>query len=254
MARFTSFDDLSDFFSRINLSDVRCVVIHSDLLALGTYLPRKNNILEDLVTLLEDQIIFIPAFTIKSFTSNNIFDMNESQPETGALSRLAHRSNWIRTTNPMHSYFASKFDPLFEDYFRYPTCHYNTSSFGKESILDKLSVLASVLQLGCFHNTFVHQAEAIVSVPYRFNKDFFGTARFESSNYQVSNTMYVRNVDYSGIEESDRVSKFFDFAQTDLCLEYQTPKTLCRFFKATDYLSYTIDRIQRNPFYLTSLT
>ena len=143
MTSFTSFEDLTKLVSKINLSEVRCVIIHSDLLAFGPYLPFKENILEDLVTLLEDQIIFIPSFTIKSFIRNGIYDICDSQPETGALPRLAHRSNWIRTTNPMHSYFASRHDPLFDDFFKYPTDNYKTYSFGHESILQTLKYIAN---------------------------------------------------------------------------------------------------------------
>lgn len=229
----------------------KLVIIHSDLSKLGLYKPKNQNILEDIKEILSQKIIAVPAYTINSFTKTKVYRPESDRSEVGALGELAKRMGWSRTNNPMHSFYLDD-DTAYKDHTRFKD-KIKTSSFGTKSFLAKVEQDAVILQIGCFHNTFVHRAENIFKVDYRYTKVFKGKWISLCDQGEVENEMIVRDLSIKGINEIDRKNAAVEFFNSKYSSEVKINDCTIRAFDADNYLKFTIKNLERNKYYLTSI-
>ena len=162
----------------VGAADCDVLYIHTGM-ALG--LPAKGLRRTELLALLLEVLeglhvgtLVFPTFTF-SFCNNEVFDVQHSKTPMGALNEYARRSGkGIRSRDPLLSVYVLG-DPLnlADDLSIY--------SIGRDSSYDRLhhsGRKVKFLFLGadmreCF--TYTHYAEAIIGVPYRYNRVFTGT-------------------------------------------------------------------------------
>ena len=150
------------------------------------------NLLQEKVT--EEGTLLIPAFNW-DFCKGKAFDIRKSPSQTGALGNAAlARTDFQRTAHPIYSFlvWGRLRDELLS--VRAP------NAFGKGSIfdlLDEYRAKALVIGLGATDGlTFIHHAEQMTGVPYRYEKTF--TAPYtdaEGVTAEKSCTMYVRDLE-----------------------------------------------------------
>mgnify|MGYP001243446498 CR=1 FL=1 len=248
----TNFNQLSKIFrSLLSKSSKDFLVIHSDLTKIGLYYPKNKNILEDIAEIFPKKTICIPAFTTNSFTSKKIYKPEFDRSEVGSLGEIARKSGWQRTNNPMHSYFINKpFDKITHTEYK---AEIKTSSFGNSSFLADIEKNAQVLQIGCFQNSYVHRAENIFKVDYRFSKKFNGSWNYKSEKGLIENETIVRYLNIKGIEELDRNKSRYQFWDSEFCQSMFLNKCLLRTFTAQNFLNFTLDKLDKNKYYLTAI-
>ncbi|MCR5688374.1 MAG: AAC(3) family N-acetyltransferase [Lachnospiraceae bacterium] len=147
--------------------------------------------------------VVLPTFSA-SFFHNEIYDPAVSSTDCGLLSEYAlKQSDTIRSYDPNFSVTA--WGRLAEEYTKCPA----HESFGKGSFWDRF--LESGGKLVCMNydcgSTFVHFAERMCSVPYRYNKAFNGTIRLPDGtllrDYAV-HYVFEGEKDYPTFDRLDR--------------------------------------------------
>ena len=249
----TSFEQLSSSINNcLYKSDNKFILIHSDITTLGKYMPKNETIIDDINEIISDKTILIPAYTIQNFTKNYLYNPLKDRSEVGVLGELARRNNWERTNNPMHSMFVNnnlsikyhlEFKPKLE-----------TSSFGENSLLAFLQNNITIIQIGCFHNTYVHRAEEIFGVDYRFKKEFKGEWQLKNNKGYICNEMLVRKRNLIGIEEKDRLHAAELFFSTDSVHVENINNCKIKSFTANNYLDFTLNQLKKDRNFLTAIT
>jgi FkbH-like protein len=135
-----------------------------------------------------------PTFTF-SFCDGAPYDVKETPSETGVVGDwIRALPEAIRTPHPIYSY--AVIGPLAEKIAR---CE-NTTTFGPDSALALFEKLNTrVIMLGCdwSYCTQFHHYEEEAKVPYRYFKDFKGSANYGRGPRKTSATMLVRSLDIS---------------------------------------------------------
>ena len=160
----------------LGCADCDVLYIHSEL---NFGLPNKrlsrkeilNNIIDVIQSLHVDTIIF-PVFTF-SFCNKEVFDVQNSASSMGALNEYVRKHVLgYRTKDPILSnYIIGKYVDVEPD---------NIYTLGLDSGFDKLTKMnkkVKFLFLGADPNkcfTYTHYVEAMIGVPYRYNREFRG--------------------------------------------------------------------------------
>ncbi len=133
-----------------------------------------------------------PTFTF-SFCGGAPYDAARTASETGLFGDwIRDLPEAIRTSHPIYSYAVT--GPLAEEIAR---CE-NTTTFGPDSALALFEKLnARLIMLGCDWSfcTQFHRYEEEAKVPYRYFKDFKGSADYGRGPRETSATMLVRTMD-----------------------------------------------------------
>ncbi len=150
--------------------------IHTDM-TFGLPAMKRGELLAALLDCLESlgvRTLVFPAFTF-SFCNNEPFDARNSRTPMGALNEYARRTGrGVRSADPLLSIYALG-DPL--DL----TENLGPSSIGENSSYDRLHKCGREVRFlffgadmrECF--TYTHYMEAIIGVPYRYDREFTGT-------------------------------------------------------------------------------
>jgi len=153
--------------------------------------------------------ILIPTFSFV-FSSHQYYDILHTKGTTGALGNLAlEREDFIRTEHPMHS-----FEIWGKDAEELASMH-NKHSFGMDSpfgyCLGK-HVKQVILGTDYVHAvTFIHYAEAICNVPYRFPKSFTGTYVNRNGAEELRTYDYAaRKLEMEPVEQFNRMGKILE--------------------------------------------
>lgn len=137
----------------------------------------------------EEGTILIPTFSF-DFSSKGFYDVKKTKGIVGVLGNAAlKRDDFVRTTHPMHSFAVwGKDSEMLANMG-------NKHSFGMDSPFGYClgnHVKQIILGTDYVHAlTFVHYAEAVCNVPYRFAKSFTGTY------VDVNGEESVRTYDYA---------------------------------------------------------
>lgn len=139
-----------------------------------------------------------PTFTY-SFCRGEAYDVDESPSTVGALGEhLRRRPGARRTLDPIFSSAVDgPVDPGFEDAL---FGHGDVDCFGPRSIFAQLAARDGQLlfyDVGFGFCTFVHHAEQVLGVGYRFLKRFPGTVRAGGSERHAHADFLVRPLDGS---------------------------------------------------------
>lgn len=124
-------------------------------------------------TIGESGTLMLPTFSFE-FSNNQYYDINKTKGTTGALGNIAlQREDFRRTQHPMHSFAVWGKDQ------KKLISMKNKHSFGFDSPFGYCvsnHVKQIILGTDYVHAmTFIHYAEVVCNVPYRFTKNFTGT-------------------------------------------------------------------------------
>ena len=160
----------------IGAADCDVLYIHTDM-TFGLPALKRGHLLEEMVGVLDSLkvgTLVFPTFTF-SFCNNEPFDVQKSHTAMGAINEYVRKSGrGTRSADPLLSVYVlgdklNLVDNLSEysigagsNYDRLHTC-------GKEV---KFLFLGADMR-DCF--TYTHYMEAVVGVPYRYNREFTGT-------------------------------------------------------------------------------
>ena len=172
--------DFKDALDQVIKDEDEVIVLYSGIYSfihnLKFNLTSYNKLPKKILQLIEkkvgkERILFLPSFTGKFYSKNGFFDLKKSiDDNNGVLPKIALKSNYYRTPQPIHSYLV----------------YGNTSSvkklklissWGKKSLLEFFSKKnARICNLGLPWNkgcAYLHRFEEIYNVPWRYNKKFY---------------------------------------------------------------------------------
>ncbi len=190
----TSKKDLYDCLSQFEIPKNHIYIIHSSVLKFGIFEGGAKGILEVLYEVLGNSAtILMPTFTF-NYATTKTWDYHASKSEAGALTEFFRKQNTTkRTLHPFHSLAVS--GPQKELFLK----NKNLSSFGPGSpfeVLYEHSAINIALGIGLVGGaTFLHHAEEVANVPYRYHKDFPGVIIDENGkNIEKVFKMFVRKI------------------------------------------------------------
>ena len=177
------------------------VYVISDMLSLAKECRNRgerikpDDVIDELKRLVgEEGNLLFPTFNW-DFCKGVMFDYNSTPSKTGSLSKAAlNREEFIRTRHPLYSF--AVWGRNAQDFYNIDV----PNSFGKGTIfemMDSLDAKALVIGIPALSGlTYIHHIEAMVGVPYRYEKSFTGDYKDREGNVrQASYTMYVRDLD-----------------------------------------------------------
>jgi aminoglycoside 3-N-acetyltransferase len=160
-------------------------------------------------TLSEDGTLIVPTFCF-DFSNNGRYDYKNAGCTTGALGNAAlKRSDFVRTKHPMHSFAVWGHDQKL-------LCEMdNRHAFGKDSPFEYCranNVRQIMLGTDYVHGmTFVHYAETMCNVPYRFAKSFTGEYINADGISEIRTYDYAaRKLDVGTSEKFNRIGKILE--------------------------------------------
>jgi len=208
------YKDLEEIKHALNNCGIKkndLIFLHGDeILAsqISTSLNEKDPTLifiNALVDLIGDQgTLVIPTFTY-SFTTSEVYDVDNSASEVGNFSEKFRKiKETIRSRNPIFSVasigkLSSSIQRLSE-----------ITSFGSNSIFDFLyRNNGKIFCIGCSFNrvTFTHYVEEKLKVDYRYDKIFKGKIIDKDNISNVSTNYYVRDLKFDTVCNLSKLKK-----------------------------------------------
>jgi len=177
----TSSIELFDSLISMNIPMNKTYIIHSSLFSFGIIEDGCKGIMECLQSVLGiDATIIMPNFTF-SYAQNRHWASNSTKSESGVLTEYFRKlKNTHRTVHPFHSISISGPNSKL-----YTSCT-NLSSFGPNNpfeVLIKENAINIGLGIGLVGGaTFLHYAEELAQVPYRYYKEFSGIVIDQDDN------------------------------------------------------------------------
>lgn len=153
--------------------------------------------------------LLIPTFSFE-FSDDGRYDYRLSRSTSGALGNVAlKRDDFKRTRHPMHSFAVWGKDA------EYLCAMENKHSFGVDSPFEycrKNNVRQIILGTDYTHAmTFVHYAETMCKVPYRFAKTFSGIYVTENGTEEERTYDYAaRRLDVGTTEQFNRIGALLE--------------------------------------------
>ncbi|WP_291449059.1 AAC(3) family N-acetyltransferase [Desulfovibrio sp.] len=157
-------------------ADCDVLYIHTDM-TFGLPVIRRSQLLAELLNVIESlgvRTLIFPTFTF-SFCNNEPFDVQNSRTSMGALNEYVRKSGrGARSSEPLLSVYVlgdrlDLIDNLSEESIGVGSNYDRLHHCGKN--VKFLFFGADMRQ--CF--TYTHYMEAIIGVPYRYNREFSGT-------------------------------------------------------------------------------
>ena len=187
---------IEEKFRRVGVKKGDTVMIHGDAGVAALLKTKKHNKIQALFDELQKFIgkkgtILIPSFSY-SACFGKTFDVNKSPSTLGLFSEsFRKRSNVKRTLHPIFSFTIYGKKLKFFNSAKINTC------FGIGSIFDYFKkVNGKIICLGCSFNrvTFIHHAEEIFGVNYRYKKIFNGTVKVRKKKHKIKVDYFVRKL------------------------------------------------------------
>jgi FkbH-like protein len=171
----------------------KLVVVHSQIGAFGAMKDPAETLLDALREAMpSDATLAMPVFTF-GFLSSRRFDLKKDPSETGMLTETFRlRDGVTRSKHPIYSYAFE--GPLAE---KLSNCTGETC-WGDDTIFAAMEEFdADIIMLGNSWEqcTLFHRIEQVASVPYRYSKQFSGTANYGDRDEPVKTEMLVRRLD-----------------------------------------------------------
>ena len=157
----------------------------------------------------ENGTILIPTFSFE-FSNNGFYDYKKTKGIVGNLGNVAlERKEFIRTTHPLHS-----FAVYGKDREKLVNMD-NKNSFGSDSPFGyclEEKVKQIILGTDYVHAmTFVHYAEFMCNVPYRFKKQFKGKYIDDNGIESIRCYDYMaRKLEVATVEKFNRIGKVLE--------------------------------------------
>jgi len=175
----------------IGAADCDVLYIHTDM-RFGLPALKRGQLLAELIAILESlkvKTLIFPTFTF-SFCNGESFDVQNSRTPMGAINEYVRkRGGGVRSTDPLLSvYVLGDTLNLLDGLSEY--------SIGSGSNYDRLHHCGKEVKFlffgadmrECF--TYTHYMEAIIGVPYRYNREFSGTVIDGENTYEKKVWLY----------------------------------------------------------------
>lgn len=195
----------------------------------------------------EKGTLVVPAFSY-SFCNNEKFIPETTKGVGGLFSEyVRNHPKAIRSLDANFSVSA------LGKYAKYFTENPPTHSFGKNSFWQKLLEKNGKIcrfNLPPNFNTFIHYIERFFSVPYRYNKDFFGIIKINERQIQTKFTHFVRDLDNSKtLPDLSELEKILMMSNLRFASTLGRGKIYC--LNTKDIFDEVYIRIKNNPYFLT---
>ncbi|WP_298067013.1 AAC(3) family N-acetyltransferase [uncultured Mailhella sp.] len=167
---------MASALQKVGAGDCDVLYIHTDM-NFGLPALKRKELLAELLNSIESlgvRTLVFPTFTF-SFCNNEVFDVQNSPTPMGALNEYVRKSNkGVRSKDPLLSvYVLGDTLNLIDNLSIY--------SIGENSNYDRLHTCGKCVKFlffgadmrQCF--TYKHYMEAVMEVPYRYNREFYGT-------------------------------------------------------------------------------
>lgn len=156
----------------------------------------------------EEGTLMLPTFCF-DFSNKGWYDYTFSKGNTGALGNAAlERGDFIRTLHPMHSFAVWGKDQELLCSMK------NKHAFGTDSpfgYCKKYNVKQIMLGTDYVHAmTFIHYAETMCNVPYRFAKSFTGMYVKDGIEEERTYDYAARRLDVGTIEQFNRIGELLE--------------------------------------------
>ena len=188
--------------------------------------------------------VWFPAFNY-DFPKSGIFVPEEDNIKTGAINSAVHRLAYTkRTPNPIFSHVGVG------DSFSTQTV-YKYCEFSKESDFYKIyqsNGIINLLGCGVESLTFIHLAEEICKVPYRYYKTFKGIVTNKGQTLNTSITYRVRPQNVYFQYDWEKLSS--DLKRQGILQESNFLGFAALRMSSRDLYGFLIDSIESNPYYL----
>ena len=157
----------------------------------------------------EKGTLFLPTFSFE-FSNNKAYNYRNTKGTTGMLGNIAlDRSDFLRTKHPMHSFVVWGADQELLVNMENKHAFRKDSTFGY--CLEK-GVKQVILGTDYVHAmTFIHYAEYMCNVPYRFRKSF--TGRYTNKYGKTEERTYdyaARKLEIEPVECFNRMGKILE--------------------------------------------
>tara|TARA_B100001094_G_scaffold272469_1_gene278291 strand:+ start:2145 stop:2993 length:849 start_codon:yes stop_codon:yes gene_type:complete len=198
-----------------------------------------------LQSLADERVLVFPTFNYQFFKSGT-FDVNHSASEIGLLSEYArqHYAKW-RSFDPVFTFSGQK---LCADTWLIP--REIVRPFGLGSSFDMLvQQKAQILFYGCdlASGTLIHQAEALINIPYRYQKTFRGSYRSHDKVFDIQFTSHFWPWGTSLSYDWDQLK--LDLINARLL---HVIKNSCSVIRADLYIEFLLEKLQADPLSLLS--
>ena len=244
--------DLLNLFRSLGIRSGDTVVAHTALFSLGIIEGGVGGFYKTLQSIIGvDGTLVVPTFTY-SFRRDEVFDIvnSPSARNIGVLSEyVRNRADSIRSSDPIFSFAAigSRASELME--------RGSAACFGRGSIYDSLfDADACFLAVGINYSSglsgFMH-LEKLANVPYRNDKQFFGTSRnAQGFEFPDSAIHYVRDEESYGAVITDRepMGLLLEQSGASLAIDYGYGRHLC--LKGTRWRDVVLKKLSEDPFYM----
>lgn len=234
-----------DFKNTLNLLNIKkgdTLLIHSDIFGFGMpiitpqiYLQTLCNILFEVVG--ENGTIAMPTFTY-SFCKGEIYDPQKSFSKMGSLNEFFRKNYAKRTLDPNFSYaiWGKKSDYLLNADTK--------ETFGDDGIFARLrNINAKLLDIGNTRAwTFMHYAEKIAKVSYRFDKKFNGQICNNNKIYDTYSVYFVRHLDKTS--HINPIDPFICISKTLKIIHINKCKFIC--FDLNEFFDFMLDQLRQN--------
>ena len=164
--------------------------------------------------------ILIPTFSF-DFSNKQLYDIKNTKGTAGMLGNIAlARNDFKRTKHPLHSFAVCGKDQ------EYLISMENKHSFGVDSPFGYCvgkNVKQIILGTDYVHAmTFIHYAEAVCNVPYRFPKSFTGKYINDLGKEEVRTYDYsARKLEIEPVEKFNRIGSILEDMGISKKLEFE---------------------------------
>ena len=242
---FSRIKDISKLLEELGLLKGDIVLVHSNVATLG----KVEKGLEGIFLAIREVIgnngtLVVPTFTF-SFCREKVFNLKKSKSENGVFTEYIRKlPGSIRSPHGITSFAAIGQEAIPMMSMR------DKTSYGPGSVPGNLRRAdGKVLQIGVPVISHTHYVERLVGVEYRYDKDFEGTIRNGSTEFEETCSLYVRRRDRRVKKLAARDIRV-EFFALDSCREIKLGYGTHRLFCVEDYVSFSVDRLKHEPFCL----
>jgi len=251
--RKTSKYQIIDCLQSLRIPKNKIYVIHSSLLPFGIIEGGVRGMMDCIWHVLgPDPTILMPTFTF-SFGKTRVWSLTDTRSETGVLTEHFRVQNLLkRTVHPFHSLSAS--GPHESDFLQCECL----SSFGGGSpfdVLSKKNAYNIAMGVGFIGGaSFVHHAEEVMKVPYRFYKEFPGLVALEHG-IEAGKTfkMFCRRTLKKAEYVNDWSDVINDLTSSCIMQNHCLHGSRVMVMNVTDAHDFLCTKLQNNPYYMAKI-
>jgi len=205
--------DYDKFIYNLPIKETDSLLINSSFLRLMISAKKKgkkfdqNKLIDSFCNFVGKKgTLIIPSFSWE-FCKKKIFDPKKTKSITGSLANTAlTRKDFKRTPNPIYSFLVYGNDQKYLCSLKHQDSFSLNSPFGYLIKKKAKNLFIDIDYKDSF--TFVHVAEQIVGIDYRYKKKFEGTYLYKNKKKKMSTIVYSRKIE-TGVKGT-KFSKKFD--------------------------------------------